>query len=178
MANFTISLQKTLAHEGGYVNDPDDAGKETYRGISRLNFPNWKGWSVIDQAKSVSKFPANLVKDAELQRQVELFYQRYFWTPLNADQISNQMLADSIFDFSVNAGLKTTVRIIQTIIGVKTDGILGEQTLHKLNSVDFAYVLASFTVTKLEYYIFCIKKRPANLKYLFGWLNRAMEYHS
>ena len=47
MAEFKISLQKTLAHEGEYVNDPVDSGKETYRGISRANHGNWKGWSII-----------------------------------------------------------------------------------------------------------------------------------
>ncbi len=28
MAQFKSALEKTLAHEGGYVNDPDDPGGE------------------------------------------------------------------------------------------------------------------------------------------------------
>ena len=29
------AIEKTLAHEGGYVNDPDDPGGETNFGISK-----------------------------------------------------------------------------------------------------------------------------------------------
>jgi lysozyme family protein len=177
MAEFNLSLQKTLAHEGGYSNDPDDSGKETYRGISRVSHVRWTGWKIIDQLKSDSDFPSNLLHNAELQKQVELFYQTNFWSPLNANQISNQMIADSIFDFGVNAGLKTSVRMIQAIVGTRTDGILGELTLQKLNSLDFNYVLASFTVGKLEYYIYCVKKRPVNMKYLYGWVIRALSFN-
>ena len=39
MANFEEAYKKTSDFEGGYVNDEDDAGGETYRGIAR-NF--WK----------------------------------------------------------------------------------------------------------------------------------------
>lgn len=178
MAEFNISLQKTLTHEGEYVNDPVDPGKETYRGISRANHGHWKGWSVIDQYKIKPNFPFNLANNTELEKQVELFYLYEFWLPLKADQIANQTTADSIFDFAVNSGLKTTVLIVQSIIGVKSDGIVGEQTLQKLNSLDFGYFQPAFTVLKIRHYIDIIKKRPVNKKYLFGWIIRALEYHS
>ena len=35
MASFLPALQKVLAHEGGYVNDLDDPGGETYKGVAR-----------------------------------------------------------------------------------------------------------------------------------------------
>ena len=178
MAKFKISLQKTLAHEGEYVNDPDDSGKETYRGISRANHSVWKGWSVIDQCKIKSNFPFNLAIVVDLEKQVELFYLYEFWLPLKGDLIANQDTADSIFDFAVNAGIKTSVILVQSIIGTKEDGIIGEQTLKKLNSLDFGYFQPAFTVAKITHYISIIKKRPTNKKYLYGWIIRALEYHS
>ncbi len=177
MAEFKISLQKTLAHEGEYVNDPDDSGKKTYRGISRTNHGDWKGWSLIDQYKIKSNFPFSMANNAELEKQVELFYIYEFWLPLKADQIQNQRLADSIFDFAVNAGIKTSVELAQSIIGTKVDGIVGEKTLQKLNSLDFGYFQPAFTVAKITHYISIIKKRPANKKYLYGWIIRALEYN-
>ena len=36
MANFDIAFNRTIIAEGGYVNDPDDKGKETYMGISPI----------------------------------------------------------------------------------------------------------------------------------------------
>ena len=35
MADFNIAFEITMGHEGGYSFDKDDAGGETYRGISR-----------------------------------------------------------------------------------------------------------------------------------------------
>ena len=178
MAEFKISLQKTLAHEGEYVNDPDDSGKQTYRGISRANHGDWRGWSIIDQYKIQPNFPFSLANNADLEKQVELFYMYEFWLPLKADQIPNQVTADSIFDFAVNAGIKTSVQMVQSIIGTKADGIVGEQTLKKLNTLDFGYFQPAFTVAKITHYISNIKKRPANKKFLYGWIIRALEYHS
>ena len=51
MADFKEAFELTLAHEGGYVKDPDDRGGETYKGIARRYNPGWSGWARIDKAK-------------------------------------------------------------------------------------------------------------------------------
>lgn len=177
MAEFNIAFQKMLVHEGDYINDPDDSGGETYKGVSRNSHKLWSGWTLIDKNKYKSGFPFNLDKDVDLQKAIELFYRTNFWLPLNADQISNQTIANSLFDFSVNAGITTSVRLIQSIIGTKADAIIGEQTVKRLNSIDFSYVQTAFTVAKMEYYIHIIKQRLTNKKYLYGWIVRALEYN-
>ncbi len=177
MAEFKISLQKTLTHEGGYVNDPDDLGAETYKGISRVSHNNWSGWSIIDKSKTKSDFPSTLNNDIELQKQVELFYLYEFWLPLKADQIANQTTANSIFDFAVNSGIKTTVLKVQSVIGTKADGLVGDLTLQKLNSLDFGYFQPAFTVSKITHYISIIQKRPTNKKFLYGWIIRTLSFH-
>ena len=178
MAEFKIAFQKMLNHEGGYVNDPNDQGGETYKGISRTKHKNWSGWEMVDKYKNKSGFPSTLDKDIELQKQVELFYLYEFWLPLKADQIQNQMNADSIFDFSVNAGIITSVQLAQSLMGdIHVDGIIGAQTLSKLNGVNPKHFQAVFTVGKISYYIYIIKKRPSNKKYLYGWVIRALEYN-
>lgn len=177
MANFNISLQKILAHEGEYANDPVDPGKETFRGISRVYHSTWQGWQIIDQYKKMPNFPFNMANNVELDKQVELFYLYEFWLSLKADQIQNQTTADSIFDFSVNAGLKTSIELFQSIIETKIDGIVGEKTLDKLNSLDSGYFLPAFTVSKIRHYIAVIKKRPASKKYLYGWIIRTLSFN-
>ena len=176
MANFKIAFQKMLIHEGSYSNDPIDLGGETYKGIARNAHPNWTGWEKIDKYKKTSGFPESLNKDTELQEMIEQFYLTNFWTPLNADNIQNQLTADSIFDFAVNAGVKTSARLVQTIVGTETDGIIGKQTLEKLNTFNPVNFQTAFTLAKIKYYISIIKKRPANKKFLFGWITRALEY--
>lgn len=177
MAEFNIAFQKMLTHEGDYSIDPDDLGGETYKGIARTIHSKWSGWARIDKYKGKSGFPSTLDKDVELQKEIGIFYLTNFWSPLNADQISNQTNADSIFDFAINTGLTTTVVIVQSVVGTKTDGVIGEQTLKKLNTLDFGYFQAAFTVAKIAHYISIIKKRPTNKKYLYGWIIRALEYN-
>jgi len=177
MAKFNIALQKTFAYEGGYSNDPNDLGGETYKGISRASHLVWKGWVIVDKYKKQPGFPATLDKDVEIQKQVELFYLYEFWLPIKADQIQNQLSADSIFDFAVNAGINKSVELTQSIVGTKADGIIGEKTLQKLNSLDFGYFQSTFTVAKISHYIAIVKKRPTNKKYLFGWVIRALEFN-
>lgn len=177
MAKLNIAFQRMLSHEGGYVNDPNDQGGETYRGISRANHKNWSGWTCIDKYKGKTDFPSILDKDVQLQNEIEEFYHIHFWSPLNADCISNQTNADSIFDFAVNTGITTTARIVQSIVGTKIDGIIGEYTLNKINNMDFGHFQAVFTVTKIEYYMTTIRNRPTNKKYMVGWITRALEYN-
>ena len=98
--------------------------------------------------------------------------------PLKAEYILNQDSADSLFDFAVNAGIKTSVQLAQSVIGVKIDGIVGDLTLKKINTIDFGYLQPAFTVGKISHYITCIQQHPANKKYLYGWIIRALEYHS
>ena len=174
MANFELSLQKILVHEGGYVNDPDDPGGETYKGVARHINSKWEGWIQIDWHKTQSGFPANLEKDTKLQDAVGHFYQLNYWDTLCADQIENQLVADSIFDFAVNAGVRTSASLAQMVVETKPDGVFGPATLEKLNAFDPDHFLAAFTVAKIARYINIVKKRPESRKYFYGWVYRTI----
>lgn len=82
--HFEKALKHTLEFEGGYVNDPADSGGETFRGISRRNWPDWPGWALIDKAKaagcrSPAAINAHFRGDQEIGRLVADFYQAAFW---------------------------------------------------------------------------------------------------
>lgn len=130
MANFTIALKKVLKNEGGYANNPNDAGGETYKGISRKNHPTWTGWISIDQIKKAHPkgFKTILEHTPELQDKVKDFYKRRFWDELYLDTCGNQELANQAFDMAVNAGIKAGVKILQKVLGIPADGILGSVT--------------------------------------------------
>lgn len=174
MSEFNIALQKTLVHEGGYVDDPDDPGDETYKGVARAMHSKWTGWELVDRHKNRPGFPATLDKDAQLQEEIVRFYQMNFWDALSGDRIENQTVADSVFDFAVNSGLHTAVALVQMVVGADVDGVLGSETLAKLNAFDPGYFLAAFTVGKIARYMAIIKNRPTSKKYLYGWVSRAL----
>src|SRR4051794_33718383 len=108
MGNFSTALQKVLQSEGGYVNDPNDPGGETYKGIARNSNGTWDGWAIIDAQRTQAGFPAILDSNTDIQAKIQDFYQANYWNPVKGDDITNDDIATSIFDFAVNAGVGTS----------------------------------------------------------------------
>ncbi len=175
MASFEEAFKATLAHEGDYVDDPDDSGGETYKGVARNKNPDWPGWKTIDLLKSQEGFPENLESDKTLQQQVRDLYKSEYWDRISGDRIDNQAIAESIFDFAVNSGTGTSSKLAQMAVGADTDGIIGPKTLKKLNSEDPRTFLSVFALNKIERYVAICEKRPHNRKYFYGWVQRALQ---
>lgn len=76
MANFEIAYNLTAAAEGGYSNNPNDRGGETWRGIARKRHPMWIGWAIVDSIRPKSCFPKCLGAHVELDKAVREFYKK------------------------------------------------------------------------------------------------------
>ena len=181
MADFKKAFDLMIVHEGGYVNDPDDPGGETYKGVARKMHPNWLGWTIIDLLKKQKGFPDNLHFPNELEIMKELnyevgtFYYSQFWLKIKGESILDQAVAESIFDFAVNAGIATSVHLAQTVVKVTPDGTIGPKTVAAINGCDPDYFLARFAILKIKRYVEICQKRPLSKKYIFGWVNRALQ---
>ena len=121
MAKFGPCFNKVIVLEGGYNlhEIPGDRGGMTYAGIARNRWPKWPGWVKVD----------NKEFDAELTDMVQSFYKENFWDKIKGDNIISQDVAYHLYDFSINAGTKVSVRLVQRIIGATPDGVFGEKTL-------------------------------------------------
>lgn len=112
MANFKEAFDKVIFNEGGYVNDPDDKGGETYMGISRKAHPNAIIWKHIDKItakyKTFATITKHLKQNAELTKEIECIYKSDYWMPFNLDKENSQRLANQIFDSAVNRGINAT----------------------------------------------------------------------
>ena len=175
MADFSKALKIVLDHEGGYVNDPDDPGGETYRGVARNYNPSWSGWIMIDMLKTRRGFPENLKGSKELQQAIRELYSVKYWHKIRGDKILSQEVAESIFDFAVNAGATISAKLAQTVVKVVVDGVIGPQTLAAVNKMDPELFTARFALAKVARYAYICQKRPASKKYFLGWVNRALE---
>lgn len=174
MANFEQAYVLILKHEGGYVNDPSDPGGETYKGIARKMNSKWTGWVQIDMAKNKPGFPGNLETNTDLQEQIHEFYKVNYWDRIHGDEIENQLVAESIFDFAVNAGISTSSSLAQMVVEADADGVIGPQSISKINAFDAEHFLASFALAKIARYINIVKKRPTSQKYFYGWVRRTL----
>ncbi len=175
MAEFESAFAKTMKAEGGYVNDPQDPGGETYKGIARKMNSKWDGWILVDMAKREGNFPANLDGNSQLQEKIKSFYEVNYWDKIRGDEIINQHIAECIFDFAVNAGPITSAKLAQTTVGAEPDGTIGQVTLKKINDDDPRGFIAVFSLHKIARYVSICDKRQESRKFFFGWIKRSLE---
>lgn len=178
MANFKTAYDKTAAFEGGWVDHPNDKGKETYAGIARAFFPNWKGWAIVDSYKSKPGFPSNLPK-AELAPLVESFFKTNFWDVIRLDEITNQEIAEELYDTGVNFGHSRAIKFAQeacnllTVNALDVDGKIGPKTITAINSYKYPKVLFNLlNVLQAEAYVENCRKNISQEVFLRGWLTR------
>lgn len=174
MANFQEAIGKTLLFEGGYVFNPHDSGGETYRGISRNNWPHWEGWPRIDVAKArhdvgIGEIPGSLDTDSILQGMIVSFYLKNFW---NYNGIEDQQVADKVFDLGVNIGKGHAVRILQQAVGTTCDGIYGPNTERLVNLHLKGSLAPVITLSAEQYHKQIVLSHPEDAEFLRGWLRR------
>lgn len=187
MASFKEAYEKTMGHEGGYVNDPTDAGGETYKGVSRKYNPTWLGWSIIDSHKNESNFPNNLSSDEELQKLVALFYKEQYWDINKLDRFNNQDIAEEMFDTGVNMGVRRAAKFLQQSLNylnrneflygnLAVDGFIGDKTINALDQIindrDEDVLLTMLNVLQGQHYFNYMDDNPSQKKYARGWFRR------
>lgn len=184
MSEFKIAYQNTSKIEGGYANDNHDSGGETWKGISRNNEKNWNGWKIVDAYKRLPNFPDNLNNSAELQNEVLSVYKRNYWDALNLDFISDQRMANELYDTGVNMGIGTAGKFFQRVLNVATktnlviDGKIGSKTIsvfNSLNDKDKYMVWKLFNCLQGERYISICEANPSQERFLHSWASRVFE---
>lgn len=174
-------INMVLSHEGGYSSGNEkqtkgDKGKETYCGISRVYNPNWSGWKIIDKHKPI-KYNAK-IKDASLDASVKQYYYTTYYYPLKCEQFTSLLIAGHLFCHGVNAGIKTSAKLLQKAINnvyktnISVDGVIGTTTLKYANGSKMKAVETEFIRQRNQYYKNVTIKNPSQKKFLNGWYNR------
>ena len=123
MANHKILAPFILSHEGEFSNDKNDPGGATMKGVTLATFR-----SIYGQGKTV-----NDLKKITTEQWNNIF-KKYYWDKCKADLIDNQSVANMLVDFAWHSGVGTAVSIIQKIVGVAADGIMGRVTIGAINN--------------------------------------------
>ena len=183
MADFLSAYKKTMINEAGYVNDIDDAGGETYDGISRKYNESWRGWKIIDYAKP------NFTKKIKLQIEPhkKTFYKERYWDTFRSDDFESQAIAEELFDTGVNMGVARTAQFLQRALNylnkngklykdILVDGYIGNKTLSVLEIImqrnEEPLLLKILNVLQARQYLDYMKKHPEQEKFVRGWFNR------
>jgi len=178
MADFKLFWPILSRNEGYYANDPADSGGETWRGISRYNFPAWSGWAIIDSYKTGGKFASAKAANVALKPVVALeekviaFYKSSQWDTIRADEIQNQSIANFLADWGVNAGMSVPAKHVQRLLGLTVDGKIGPATLAAINGTSGADLFRKLQADREQFYHDVVAAHPDNKKFLKTWLER------
>jgi lysozyme family protein len=152
MIKFNDYLKVILKHEGGYINHPSDPGGETKYGISKRAYPTIN------------------IKELTIEDASAIYYNDY-WLKLKIDNIKNEGLKLHIFDMAVNAGIKTAIKLLQSIVGTTQDGVLGPRSEAKI-ALYQGDIVESYKKARIDYYNKLIKNKPQLQVFIKGWINR------
>ena len=184
-----------MGKEGGFVNNPNDKGGATNKGITIKNWMAYGRDVNGDGVINVTDLKAITNADA-LQ-----FYQTQFWDKMKLDGFRSQAIAEVVFDHAVNAGISRAVKMLQFVLyyqfnqkdSLQMDGVIGMHTLAAVNAISatkekelfqayiamreayYAYLSAKSKTPQYDAFFKSLKVSPSTVQgasFYAGWINR------
>jgi len=165
MTRFEACLKFVLTWEGGYVNDPDDRGGATNKGITQAVYDDYRAARSLGQQPVVGIGPDEVCD----------IYRTRYWNRVRGDELPTG-LDLALFDAAVNTGVDQSVKFLQRALAVKDDGLFGNKTMaalkREIECETVHVLLADVLDQRRRFYEGLVEKRPVNRKFLNGWLAR------
>lgn len=160
MAIFERSFNHIILVEGPYTNNKHDKGTHTKYGITMRSYSDFLGREVYPEE----------IRDLTTEKARDFYYKCY-WRPLQLDQFPDR-IGLAFFDQAVNRGAYRATLILQRILGVTVDGIMGTQTVGAVKAKKDRALTWHFLRECLEGYMRIVQRDPSQLSFIAGWANR------
>ncbi len=160
MAEYKLLKPFILKYEGGFVNDTNDLGGATNRGVTLTTYRQYYG-----QKKTAQDLKR--ITDQEWEH----IFKTGYWDKWLADQIKSQAVANMVVDWLWCSGAYG-IKIPQRVLGVTVDGSVGAKTLAALNASDPRTLFNRLKQERTDFIERICQTRPQNKKYRKGWLAR------
>jgi lysozyme family protein len=148
MSEFERSLKKVLVHEGGFSDHPKDPGGATMKGVTQGTYDAWR------RAEGLPVRSVRLMEEKELQA----IYRKRYWDVIKGDKLPPGV-SYVVFDGAVNSGPSQSVKWLQRALGIKADGMVGQDTIGAVS----AHTNHDYLIAKV------LERRLAFLKALKTW---------
>ena len=157
-----LAKNMTLSVEGGYQCDSNDKG-------------NWTGGNIgvgllkgTKYGISAASFPDVDIKNLT-KEQAEYLYKTRYWGRYKCDYMPDA-LSVAVFDYVFLSGSQG-IRDLQKVLGVKVDGVVGNQTIGACNTKPLKQIIKEYFDKRMDYVIM-LGNKPKFSKYKQGWINR------
>jgi lysozyme family protein len=154
--NFQECLAKVLKHEGGYVHHEKDPGGRTNLGVTQRVWEDWVGHPVTE--KDMRELTPEIVGP---------MYEMKYWRTSYCEKLPRG-LDLLVFTMAVNSGSGRSVKLLQDAIGVVADGVIGPNTMAKINEANVEVLIDKFSEARTSFYK-GLKTFPV---FGVGWLRR------
>jgi lysozyme family protein len=156
LSTFDPAFRLLLRHEGGFSNSSSDPGGPTNLGVTQRQWESYVGHQVsIDDMKALTP------------NMVEHFYKSRYWDVVQADKLPAG-IDDCLFDCCVNSGPGRAVMILQGILGVVEDGILGPNTIAAISAQPAHTTIPDYCEARLAF----LQTLPTWPVFGKGWTTR------
>jgi lysozyme family protein len=163
--NFDQAFSIVVGEEGGLSLDPSDRG-------------NWTGGAVnAGQLKgtkygvSAMVYPDEDIANLTLDR-AQFLFKRDYWDKISGDYIP-ALAALGLFDAAINEGVSGSVHLGQKALGLTSDGVVGPQTIARLNAVDTRIFARSFAIARINAYA----SQSGWAENHNGWVGRVLDLY-
>jgi lysozyme family protein len=138
--NFRDCLDLVLKSEGGYIDHPKDPGGRTNLGVTQRVWEEWIGHPATE--KDMRELTPAIVAP---------MYEMRYWRTSYCEKLPRG-LDLLVFSMAVNAGSGRSVKLLQDAIGVVADGVIGPNTMAKINEANVETLIDKFSEARTAYY--------------------------
>lgn len=154
------TIDAVMKREGGHVNDPSDRGGDTWYGITK---PFAQQWDI--------PWPPSPEDARDGYRNAFRGWQ--------IDQIFDWPTFDLVADCCVNHGSGKGIQWLQRALGVIEDGVIGQQTLAKMDETrgtSWSAIFRAILTLRFKFYAALVANDYSQAKFIRGWIARACEF--
>lgn len=149
-------MEFVLAHEGGYVDHPDDPGGETNFGISKRSHPD------LD-IKSLTREGAKEI------------YREGYWATVRGESFP-ACVSLTLLDYAIHSGPSMSAKALQEVVSTKQDGRIGPKTIEATATLCAAIgarsVAQKHNRVRVEHLVRLASSRHSMRPFLLGWMYR------
>ena len=174
MSNFKDVIGFFMKFEGGLSRDKNDSASSVTCPMMYKGHNDWHTNRGITYRTWIHYFGTEakeLFLNMEM-KDVEYIFKKGYWDKVKGDSIESKAIAATLVSWAWGSGSKTAIKMIQRIVEVPVDGLIGRITIGAINDEDEKELFARCIQARREFFREITVHNPKNLKFIKGWLRR------